>query len=291
MAKEVYRIPDSLDKNMMDMEITIRSSSGVGLRPIPIKIILGYVLSAIVCFIIVARSFIAAGGVGMCILFVLVWIALTVTLLKTDKSGIPQASLIASMITYWPKHMRYVLTRNNSNAYPFLGITGIDDIDKDNGMITFLDGTVGFMYMVVGNGSRLLFSADKKAIIDRVDSFYRKLQPDCQIIYITNKEGQKVYRQVAALQKRYNSLKSEDTELRQLCEAQFHMLKHNIAGGSFRSIHQYMILKAENREALLQARNMLEGEVENSSMMFKQCVAMYSEDITDVLSKLYRTGD
>jgi hypothetical protein len=113
------------------------------------------------------------------------------------------------------------------------------------------------------------------------------MSTDCQIIYITSKESQKVYRQVARLQKRYDALGPEDDELRALCEAQFDILKNGI-GQQYRSIHQYMILKAEDTEALVSAKNILEGEVENSNMMFKQCTALFGTDITDVLAKIYK---
>jgi hypothetical protein len=287
MAKEVYKIPDSLDKSMGDMEIAIHNADGIGFKPMPIKIVLAYVMSALACFFICTKTFIGAGGVGLVILFVILWILLTVTLLKVDSAGIPQASLVLSMINYLPKPMRYVVTRNNVPANTFMQITGITAIDGEKGLITFNDGTYGYMYRVVGNGSRLLFPEDKRAIIDRVDAFYRKMSTDCQIIYITSKESQKVYRQVARLQKRYDALGPEDDELRALCEAQFDILKNGI-GQQYRSIHQYMILKAEDTEALVSAKNILEGEVENSNMMFKQCTALFGTDITDVLAKIYK---
>lgn len=287
MAKEVYRIPDSLDKSMGDMEIAIHSSDGIGLKPMPIKIILAYVMSALACFFLCAKTFIAAGGPVLIVLFIILWILLTITLLKTDSAGIPQASLVLSMVNYLPRPMRYVITRNNVPANTFMQITSILSIDGDKGLITFNDGTYGYMYRVVGNGSRLLFPEDKRAIIDRVDAFYRKMSTDCQIIYITSKESQKVYRQIARLQKRYDALGPEDDELRALCEAQFDILK-NAIGQQYRSIHQYMILKAENVEALVSAKNILEGEVENSNLMFKQCTALFGTDITDVLAKIYK---
>lgn len=287
MAKDIYRIPTSLDKSMGDMEIAIHSADGVGLRPIPIKIILAYVMSAITCFFICSKTFITAGGVGLIAVFVILWAMLTSVLLKTDAAGIPQMSFIISMMNYLPKPMRYVITRNSAPANQFLQITGILSIDSDNGLITFNDGSVGYMYRVVGNGSRLLFPEDKKAIIDRVDAFYRKMPIECQIIYITSKESQKVYRQVARLQRRYNALGPNDYELKSLCEAQFDVLKNEI-GQQYRSIHQYMILKADNLEALISSKNILEDEVENSNMMFKQCTALFGTDIADVLAKIYK---
>lgn len=287
MAKDSYKIPDTLDKSMGDMEISLQSSDGIGARPMPIKIILMYALSIILWFFAVAKTFIADGGIGLIIVFSALWFALTALMLHRDKTGLPQASLVVSMLNYLPKNLRYVVTRNNAPAKDFYTIAGIEDIDGEKGLITFADGTYGYMYRVVGTGSILLFDEDRKAILDRVDSFYKKMKPEYELIFITSKEAQKIYRQVARLKERYDNLDFDDPELRAVADMEYNYLK-NVVGGSFRSIHQYLIIKAENTEALTVGKNMLQSEVENSSYMFKQCTALFGNDIYDVFRTIYK---
>lgn len=287
MAKDSYKIPDTLDKSMGDMEISLQSSDGIGARPTPIKIILMYALSIILWFFAVAKTFIADGGIGLIIVFSALWFALTALMLHRDKTGLPQASLVVSMLNYLPKNLRYVVTRNNAPAKDFYTIAGIEDIDGEKGLITFTDGTYGYMYRVVGTGSILLFDEDRKAILDRVDSFYKKMKPEYELIFITSKEAQKIYRQVARLKERYDNLDFDDPELRAVADMEYNYLK-NVVGGSFRSIHQYLIIKAENTEALTVGKNMLQSEVENSSYMFKQCTALFGNDIYDVFRTIYK---
>lgn len=287
MAKDVYKIPDTLDKSMGDMQISLQSADGVGVKPMPIKIILMWVCSAILWFLCVAKTFIGSGGIAAIVIFTALWFGMTALLLARDKTGVPQAALVVSMLNYLPKSMRYVITRNNAPAKDFYQIAGIEDIDGEKGLITFSDGTYGYMYRVVGTGSVLLFDEDRKAILDRVDSFYRKMKPEYEMIFITSKEAQKVYRQVAAMKRRYDSLAPDDDELRALADTEYRVLK-NYVGGSFRSIHQYLILKADNAEALIVAKNMLQSEVENSTMMFKQCTALFGDDIYEVLRTIYK---
>lgn len=287
MAKEIYKIPDTLDKSVGDMEIALQSANGVGVRPIPIKIILCYVVSIVVWFYIVAKSFISDGGVGLILLFTAFWFGLTALLLRRDKTGIPQYSLLVSMLNYLPKNMRNVSTRSTSNATDFYRIFGVDAIDADKGLITFTDGSYGYMYQVVGSGSVLLFEEDRNAILERVDKFYRKIDTECELIFITCKEAQKVYRQVAKLKQRYDKLDFDDDELRAVADMEYVYLK-DIVGSAFRSIHQYLILKAENTEALVRARNTLQGEIENSSYVFKQCTALFGNDLYDVFRRIYR---
>lgn len=287
MAKKVYKIPDTLDKNFADTEIALQSDGGIGARPMPIGYILLYVFSIIVWFVLISKTFISSGGIGLIILFSILWLILTMVLLKRDKTGIPQASLVVSMINYLPKNMRRIWTRNGSRANDFYNLAGIKSIDGAKGFIEFIDGTCGFMYRVVGTGSVLLFDEDRRTILDRCDSFYRKIKPDCELIYMTAKEPQKVARQIGACATRYENLKFRDAELEALADMNYKCLRDDV-GTNYRSIHQYLIIKADNKEALTVAKNVLQSEVENSSMVFKQCAALMGDDINEVLATIYR---
>jgi hypothetical protein len=184
------------------------------------------------------------------------------------------------------------MTRRASNAIPFYSIVGIkkDGIDKKTGMISWEDGTYGFMYRVVGSASILLFDADKIAIIDRVDSFYRKMDTESEIIFLTTKSAQPVYKQVSALKETYDNLQDDDPDLRALANEQFGVLK-NYVGGSFRATHQYMIIKGDNKEALSKTKAVVQSELENSSLMIKRCVPLKYNDIISVLQLVYRGKD
>ena len=287
MAKVAYKVPDNLAKSPLDAEITIQTKGGISIRPMPISYLLVYVFSFIFLAFILARTPVNAGGVGLCILFAIVWLALTFLLMRRDDTGYPQASLVASMANYFPKTMRRVNCRSSAPAAPFRNICGIEGIDEKTGFIQFIDGTVGFAYRVVGTGSVLLFAEDRNAIIDRCDMFFRKVKPDTQLIFITCKEPQKVAKQVSASKARQEGLAEISPELAQLCEEQTRILSDEI-GNNYRSIHQYLILKADNPDALVVSKNILRSECENSQMVFKQCGALFGGDIIDVLRELYQ---
>lgn len=285
MAKQSYKIPDTLDKSFLDTEIAIKNDDGIGIRPTSLKVILSFLVSVLLCFWIVSKSFISAGSVPEKILFAIIWFALTVVLLREDRTGQMQFMMVPTFFNYLFKSNRVVLTRSTAYANAFYGIVGISDINLDTGLITYNDGTYGYMYRVVGSGSVLLFDEDRDAILNRVDSFYRKMKTDYEIIFLTAKESQKVYRQVANLKKRYDKL--DDDELKAVADMEYDYLK-NYVGGSFRSTHQYMIIKADNKEALMTGKNMLQSEVENSTLMIKQCTALFGEDLYNVLRSVYK---
>lgn len=288
-VKQAYKIPADLDATYADMEIAIQSKDGIGVKPLPIKIILTYVASAIVCFYITTHGVVSRGSALQIVLFVLLWIVLTIQLASFDKSKMMKAQLLPVLFEYIPKANRYIFTRTKNRANDFLRIAGIDKIEE-NGCVHYIDGTYGYWYRVVGSASILLFDEDRDAILQRVDSFYRKIGTDGEIIFMTTKEAQKVYRQIANLKRRYDALTANDPDLLLIANEQFDVLKHHV-GNSFKSIHQYMILKADNREALTIMKNVLQSECENSMLMIKQCTALYADDINQACRVIYRGKD
>lgn len=289
LAKPTYRIPVGLDATHLDMEIALASSDGVGLKPLPIKVILFYLASGLVCFYMATRPPVSTGSLLQIILFVVLWLALTVVLASFDGTKRMQVQLIPTVLNYIPKYNRRVFTRSSSKANEFYGIAGIDDINKDTGLVSYSDGSYGYWFRVVGSASILLFDDDRDAILDRVDSFYQKLGTDYEIIFLTCKSAQKVYRQAASLQRRIDRLDEDDDELLLLANEQFKALK-SLARGDSKAVHQYMVLKGDNKEALTHARNVLQSEVENSTRMIKQCTALFYDDITDILKSVYGSG-
>lgn len=292
MAKSVYKIPSSLDASYLDMEIALQSNDGIGVRPYPLKVILVYLLSGIGCVAVLMNGFPKYGTVFQKILFVALWVALTFFLGRYDSTHRMYAERIPTVLTYVQKNMRKVLTRKSSVATPFYSIAGFkkEGVDKKTGLISFMDGTYGYMYRIVGSASILLFESDKKAILDRVEQYYQKVDVDVEHIFLTTKSSQAVYKQMAALKATYDSLDPDDTELRELCNEQFRVLK-NYVGGSFKAIHQYLIIKADNKEALVRGKRVLASEVENSSLMIKRCVPLYYDDIVAVMQLIYQGKD
>lgn len=285
-VKESYKIPETLDKSFGDMEIAIQSTSGVGVRPLSVKLILGILCSAFLCFYCVANTFINAGGPFLIVCFIILWIALSIILLRPTGTGQMYIQIIPTMLSYIQKGARRITTRRNSNVNGFFSVVGIDDVDEDTGLVSYSDGTFAFVYRVVGSASVLLFDSDRDAIINRVDAFFRKMREDYELIFLTVKEAQNVREPLRHLKERYDALENKDPELVQLYQMQQGYLK-NCVGTEFRSIHQYLIVKADNKEALITAKNLLESEVGNSTLMFKQCKALFGDDIYDVLRSVY----
>ena len=204
---------------------------------------------------------------------------------KTDGTKRMQLQLIPALINYLQKTNRHVITRRAVNAAPFYGIVGIKDISSD-GVINYLDGTYARWYSVIGTALVLLFPTDRDLILDHADDFYRKVQSDCELIFMTTKEPQRVGLQLAHLISQFKHRKYDSPGLASLVEEQKEALQ-TFVGKEFKSIHQYMIIKGDNKEALSQMDAVITSEAANSQYFFKKIELMSQNDIERVLRLVY----
>ncbi len=290
-VKESYKIPASLDESYLNMEINLKNKEGIGFKPLPVRVILVWLIFILSLFYLEfgEGSVIAAAGSFVQIIFGIAWFLFAVVMTRTDGARQMRLEIIPHFMNYLPKASRNVITRSKSSPGAFHGIVGIDNVDEKSGVVTYTDGTYGYWYAVVGSASVLLFPEDRDAILLRVDDFYKKMQTDCEIIFITVKEPQKVVRQQAHLAAQYAANTVKDPDIDKLYKEQFNVLT-NFVGKEFKSLHQYMILKCDTREALSISNNIILGEYENSNLVFKECTPLYKDDIQSVLKTVYSEG-
>ena len=287
MAKERYKILASIDRSHLDHEITL-SAMDMRSKPIPIKVLLYWFAILGVLVWTVLQSPLSGAGWGWKILFILWFLAAAVFYGRQLKTKEFVWSQLPAAVEYSRKSSRKIRTRRSSEPYGFMEVLGIRDIE-DNGLIHFLDGSVGQTYSVVGSASRLLFDQDRGAIIDRVDNFWRKVDTSSEWIFIDTQEPQRVTPQVAALHKRNEALKASGKfhpELFELAQEQYEILTKDV-GGKFTSIHQYLIIKSPSMLLLKSAHELLSSEVSNSTMMFKRCMMLDAKMTYRALGPIY----
>lgn len=287
MAKERYIVPVSLDRTILDHELTL-SSNAMRLKPLPMKVIFAYIGSITVLMWLLTGTPLKGASFGYLVLISVWWIVATAYFASYSKTKEMRGEMIMALIDYLPKTARKVLTRSDSSPGQFHSIVGIKDVDEKTGFITYADGMVGQAYAVVGSASCLLFDQDRDAILNRNDRFYRKLEPGVEWVFITTKEPQRVHTQIATLEKRNRRLSPDarDPELVALMDEQYQSLKSYV-GASFFSIHQYLILIARNEEDLRKAHNLLDAEAGDSSLMFKEVTMLTYDETIDLLATHY----
>lgn len=280
-----YSIPTPLNQSWLDHEIPI-DIQGFTIR-LTLKVLGVYLLSFLGFMAFLKLGMFENADTKWWVILGFVWFLITLYFGSLQQNKELRATLIRSVVNYFfPWGNRKIMTRRTSKAVGFYGLTNIKDV-YENGMIEFIDGTVGRMYFVVGSASRLLFDDDRRAILSRVDSFWRKMDLDSEFIFFTVKEAQKVHNQINALIKRKENLDVDCPGIRELFDEQYYIL-HDVIGSQFTSIHQYMILKAKSAEAFRRSEAMLRNEVESSSLMFKQCTIMNGKNTLAVLKSIYQ---
>ena len=287
MAKVNYGIPYPLDSTYLDMEIAIQNNQGLGLKPFAIKNILLVLTGVVSCFLLVNKTFIARGSIGQKVIFVILWGLLCFLLLTSNKQKQLGFEKITSLLTYTQPDNWFVSTRSNDKANNLIRICGFDEID-DTDVIHYTDGTLGVMFDVIGNASILLFEDHKNMILDRVDSHYRKMKPNTSYQFVTRKEPQNVYMQVASFEERKQELTCYDQDLMDMFETNEYVMS-NLVGQRFKSLRQYLIIQAPNKEELDLALNVFFGEVENSSLMFKYAEQLDRDEIIQFYTDIYGT--
>lgn len=288
MAKDVYKIPHKMGETQLDREIVIQNRDNIGLKPLPIRIVIAYLVSFLALIFLLFNTFITQARFSVKVIFFILSLCMIGLMLSRDDMNKAKYRLVLTAFDYFKPGSRRILTRRKSNPYHFSYLANIkDSMDFDSGLIQFADGSYGFLYQVVGSASRLLFKEDKEMILDRVDNFYKNMDVNCEYIYITVKEPQKVFAQMENLYERYDNLEIKNKELDELFETQFNYLK-DVIGKEYKSIHQYLILKSDNKEALRIAQATLYNETSDSSLMFRKTIGLSSEDMTDFYKSIFK---
>lgn len=288
MAKQSYKIPDSLDKSWADTQIVLSTTKGTSLPPLPLKVIAGFLGSALFCVWLIQAGVVRYASLPLKIVLILLIIALVSLVLIPDATGDSKYSLVPALIDYMQPESRQIIVRSTKPANNFMHVSGINNVDPKHGFIKFTDGGYGYAYRVVGSASILLFEEDKLAVLDRVDNYYRNMKPEYEQIFITSKEAQHVKAQLINLKTRFQNLETHDKDLDAIANMEYRILRDEI-GQHFKSIHQYLIIRASNPESLTLGKNMLISEVQDGhGLMFKQAQALFNEDLTGMLASIYK---
>lgn len=285
MAKNSYGIRSSIDRSFLDHEISI-SGGGWELPSSPLRQILfiagGVLLLGWVCM----KTFVASSGVPFIIAVVLWGLVAVAYFGKLDKTRELNIQRVPALLAYLPASARRINTRRSSNPSDFYATVGITEIEE-NGRIHYIDGGIGQVYLVVGSASYMLFPGDKAAILDHNDAFWRKADAGYEISFITTKEPQRVYRQLAACEAHNRALEVRDPDLIELQNEQYDILRHHV-GGNFPSIHQYALLRGKSADTFKRGQTLIEAEVEHSALMLKEATVLDREETIPLLRIFYR---
>lgn len=283
MARSVYGIRTPLNRSLGDVEIPLFSQ-----KSIPLKSLLIYMAGLLTMLWLVMKAWpIGTSSWWIRILFIFVFSGIMLWAGAPTKTKELTVQQIPATLEYVPRRSRHIVTRTVASPASFYSMVGIREVDS-SGLIEYANGDVGQMYLVVGTASVLLFDQDRDDIIDRNDAFWRKVSTDAEWNFITVREPQRVDSQIVHTQELMNQLEPRDPELMDLLDERYEILA-NYVGHRFRSMHQYLLLRARNFELLEESNNTLMKEKADSDRMFKAITPLNDTETFEALSVIYRT--
>ena len=289
MAKESYKIRASLDRSRIDRNISIPISEDMGVKSLYLGSLLFGIGGVLSLMAIMSYTFMKNASLpvkSFFSVFYLLMVGFCAYYTKFKELSIVQ---VKDFLEYIPRRSRIVKTGFGGDIKNFASITGITNFDKKTGIVQFYDGGYGVVYSVVGSASRLLFEKDQNLILDAVNNFYTKLPFNVEMITFTTKEAQKVYAQAYYLEERYKKLKAfgGDDELLELLEEEYDILKNHV-GKEYTSIHQYVMLRADNAAQLKAQLPLFERAMLSSQLVFKSVERLDSKDTQKLLGGVYK---
>lgn len=289
MAKKVYKIPITLDNSYLDSEILLKSPSGAfGFsKPISFRTIAIWMVSFfMLLFLTLKGPILSAGSFLLGLGIYIVWILLTFLLARADGTKRLGIELVGVSMDYFGRSNRYFTVRRTDPISRMRKLSGIFDVDETDGRLKFLDGSIGYVFEIVGTASILMFEDDKRAILDQVGKFYRTLPMDVELIFDTVRESVRTDNQIASLKERYQRYWGSSSGIKALFNEQLRALEYGI-GSSFKSTRQYMIIKAGNEDLLDQTIQLIASDIEGNGLMFRYARALPFDEVSHYFSTTF----
>lgn len=262
--KPVYKIPMTLKLYWWDRPISLKQGS-IGLsKPITFEIILISSISFFIWLSIIYNMLINDFGIFYTFVFTIGYIMLLTLCLKRDRHGSKGYKSFKPIYNYWMNYNnRLISTRSsaqNREVEKLKLVIPIENIDEQTGKVEFVDGSVGLVIDIIGNGSRALFVEEKEKIISSFDSFLRQIDLNVSVMVESKQAKQDCTEQIF----NHETLKNKNTnvEIDQLINSRIDILKNDIET-QFKSTHQYIHLKAPDEDKLnvvLEALHRQRGE-------------------------------
>lgn len=261
-----FKLPFSLNVSTFDLPVTFVTQGGNTLfkRQITVRTLVLVMVGVLLYFLLVTQTPLAGGGFIGIITWTIGYFWLIYLLAAPTKTKLIGASNLKAMYNYVAKSNREFNTTDDGFYEPIEKMIDIHEISEADSMVIFSNGDVGYIYELIGNASILMFEEDQAHVLGASRNFHRKLTPNVSIYYDSATEPQKTETQVVNLLDKQENLINKHPALMQLMDTQIDVLM-NYVGNEFKSLHQYMVVRAKNPIALRDFESWLNLQMDKSS--------------------------
>lgn len=251
--RDRYKVPYTLDAHFGDVKTKLQTETGQGLdHEFTVRGLLTMLSAGAIWMYIVTRSTVFTDGsiLGL-ILFTLGYMGVCFFgLREISIPGLYGYNIFLPFFRYLKtlQHPR-INTASYESYWNGLNITGMGE-PTDQGYLRFKDGSYGIVYKIVGDASNSAFDIDKRNSIDAFQQFLRSLPKSVTYTFATNVGGQNVDRQLAHLFDCYDH--EQDPNMIDYIVQEIQELG-NYVRNNFMALHQFMILKGDDKTAMSNA--------------------------------------
>lgn len=283
-----YKIPYTLDTNILDAQAPLsfnKDGSSTSNKEITLRtmfVVFGGVILGF--WIVQGKMFLGKGSILGTIIFLLGYALALRTVFKATK--IPSSLNYRRVITYWQNVLLRANKRDRIITTVFgeydsvANITGFTEPDLDSNLHNFANGDVGRVRRIIGSASNNIFDSDRENIVKDYMTFLRSLDSNVTYNFITVLANQRVYSQLRALnnqkalEKNISIIKMIDEDIKDL---------EKIAEKSYKSLHQYLLLRSSDIDNLTNAETLLDNFASRSSGAISSA---YHEDMDHQIATL-----
>lgn len=304
MAKEVYKIPYTVDNIRMRALVSLKVGN-VG----PKKQVYIYQVVGWLAVVVATSSLIYMTPIKYALLWAiplsLAMFGLGYIAFQTQKNGLPGYRWIKPTFNYLvSKNDRGYQSVNDKNGgvklvknkrgkvsvtfSPALQkLRGITDIDAISGdfMIGFQNGDVGAVFRVSGYTSLVILDQEMNQVIDAIEKWNSSLDPSTSWTLITDHSNQRVVNQQKALLKLRSEWKERGqipVPIAQLLTARYNELK--AVNLRYKSSQQYLVIRSGSMEILDKELQQITASTRQG--MLKSLELMNSDDALGVLKNV-----
>ena len=234
-----------------DTPISLKSGSVGFSKPITFKVI---VITAAVFLIWMSTSIYMLKhhfGFIYTVLFTIGFIMLSIISLKRGRTGEMGYKSFKPIYNYWVNYRkRFIKTRGIAEVKEVDKLKfeiPIENIDDETGKTEYVNGDVGALLKVIGNGSSALFVEEKERIITSFENLLQQMDLGVSITVESKQSKQDCSEQIRNLEDLKN--KNSNPEIDAILSQRMDILQNDIQT-KFKSTHQYMYLRAPDEERL-----------------------------------------
>lgn len=259
-----YKIPYTLDTSMLDARAPLtlsKDGASSSNKEVTMRDIVIVGVGGIVGFWITRKPMFFGNGSA---LGTLIFIAGYILFLRTIFKGIqiPSALNFQRIATYVRNistkiHKRDRIVTAVFGDYDNVAvITGFVEPDTHSNLLHFSNGDVGRVRRIIGSASYNIFESDRNNIINDYSVFLRTLNENVVYNFITVLANQRVYKQLHSL----NNQKANEDNLTVIKEIDRDIKELLIISDkAYKSLHQYLVLRAPTLEDLTDAENLIDN--------------------------------